>query len=625
MKYLYFLSVCTLIPAAAQAQEFRDPCATTLCAGDGVILPVRRVNDDEITVVATGNRSTIEQTGQPVSVIVAPEIEKIQGPDLTRLLERLPGVTYTRNGPLGSTTGLFVRGANSEQLLVLIDGVRMEDVAAPSGGFDLGTLMAGGIGKIELLRGSNSVPWGSAAIGGVLAVSSDTRPGLRGTVEYGAHNSLSTGFGARIGEAQSYLSVNGGYTRSDGISAFAAGTEPDGFRQWSLGGKGRLGLGDRFAFVGTARYADSRIDFDGFPPPSYQFADTPEYQTTRQASGRAGIEYRGQGLSLDAGLALSDTRRSYFDPSFGPASGFDTIGRSVRGEVTGRAELTGALQLDFGADSEWTRFSTSYDSRRTARQASGHALFGYHAGRALNLTAGLRYDDHDRFGGHWSLGADGAVWLGGGWRLHGAWGQGFKAPTLYQLYGYGGNATLRPETSDSVDLGIERGDRNAPLHLGLSLFRRDSRNLISYVWPSGYYNTARARAQGIELELAARLSPKVTASATWSYVEATDRDTGLSLARRPRQAVTASLDWTTPLAGLALGADLRLVGDSFDDAANTRQLDGHALATLRASVPVGDHFELFARIENLFDQTYAVATDYGTYRRSAYGGVRLRW
>ncbi|WP_296676359.1 TonB-dependent siderophore receptor [Novosphingobium sp.] len=625
MKYLFYPLLLSTAASAAQAQDLPGPCKAAECVPDGIILPVRRVSEGEIIVVATGNRETIEQTGQAVGVIVADEIARVQGADLTRVLERLPGVTFTRNGGLGSTTGLFVRGANSEQLLVLVDGVRMEDTAAPSGGFDLGTLTTAGIGKIELLRGSNSVAWGSAAIGGVLAVSSDVRPGLRAAVEYGSNASRAATASGTLTRDDSYLSLSTGYTQSDGISALAGGAEPDGFRQWTASAKGKLAIGGDLALVGAGRYADSRIDFDGFPPPDYLFADTPEYQTTRQASGRTGLEYRGQHMSLDAGVALSDTRRSYFDPTYQAASNFDTAGRSLRADVSSRIELADAVALSVGADSEWTRFDTTFDPRRTARLASGHALIAYRGGRHLNLTAGLRYDDHDRFGGRWSFGADGALYLGAGWRVRGSFGQGFKAPTLYQLYGYGGNNRLRPETSESFDIGLEQGDRNGPLHLAVTLFRRDSRDLISYLFPSGYFNTAKARAQGVEVEAAARVSARVTASAAYTYVEATDRDTGGDLARRPRHALTASLDWNTPLAGLVLGADMRLVGDSFDDAANAVPLDGYALATVRASLPVGQHIELFGRIENVTDARYQVAAGYGTYGRSAYAGARLRW
>ncbi|MDE2435079.1 MAG: TonB-dependent receptor [Sphingomonadales bacterium] len=579
----------------------------------------------EIVVVATGQKENIADSGQSISVIGAAELEQVQGPDLTRALERLPGVTLSRNGPLGSTTSMFVRGANSEQVVVVIDGVRMADMAAPSGGFDLGTLLSGGIGQIELLRGSNSVAWGSDAMGGVLAVTSDTRNGPRAEVEYGAHNTFSADAGGRMGSDQTWLALGGGYVRTDGISAFAGGTEPDGFWQWNVHGSGRLALGDNLALVSTARYADGKINIDGYPAPNYTFADTPEFQTTRQGSGRTGIEYRGDGLRIDAGLALSDTRRAYYDPTYGTAPNYTTAGRSLRADVTGQVTLPASFTLDFGLDSEWTRFSTSYDPRQSARLSSGHVQLGYHDGDRLNLTAGARIDDHDRFGTHATFGADGAVGLGGGWRLRASWGQGFKAPTLYQLYGYGGNPLLKAETDNSVDAGIEYGNRNAPFHAALTVFRRDSSNLISYIWPSGYFNTGRTRAEGIELEGGAHLGERVTASVAYTYVKATDRATGIDLARRPRNAVTVSADWRTPLADLTLGGDVRMVSGSFDLPGGFTRLEGYALATLRASVPLGQHFELYGRIENVTDARYQTAADYGTYGRSAYAGVRLKW
>jgi len=623
MKYLFFIS-CSLFaisPAVAQEQDQGDGLGEIVGVFERVPDPA---TDETITVVATGQAQRIEDVGQTVSIIGSDEIAAVQGPDITRVLERLPGVTTARSGPLGSQTSLFVRGANSEQVLVLIDGVRMADAAAPSGGFDFGTLLPAGIGKVELLRGSNSVVWGSDAMGGVLALHSDTRPGLRANLEYGAHDTLSANASGRLGEGESWLAVGGGITRTDGISAKASGTETDPFRQWFGSASGRLALGGDLALVASGRYADSKVDFDGFPPPDYLFADTPEYQTTRQGSGRAGLEYRGDGLRIDAGLALSDTRRAYFDPTYDRAPNFTTIGRSVRADLTGRADLPAGFTLDFGADSEWTRYSTTYDARQTARLSSGHALLGW-SGAALSLSGGVRIDDHDRFGSHWTFGANAALALGGGWRARAAWGQGFKAPTLSQLYGYGGYDQLKPETSESVDAGIEYGDRNAPLHLAVTAFRRDSHDLIGYVWPSGYFNTARARAEGVEIEGGARLSDHFRVSAAYSFVKATNRVTGTELARRPRNAVTVSADWTSPLAGLALGADLRMVSDSFDDAGNYTRIDGHALATVRASLPLGEHLELYGRIENLTDQQYETVSGYGTYGRSAYGGVRVTW
>ena len=479
VKYLLLLTSSVIFAAPALAQGRRD--------------------GEPITVVASGTAQPVSQTGQSISVIDADQIAAVQGPDLIRVLERLPGVALARSGPLGSQTSLFVRGANSQQVVVTLDGVRLADVAAPSGGFDLGTLVPAGIGKIELLRGSNSVVWGSDAIGGVLALTSAEFSGLRAGIEYGANATLSAD--AALGtQGNGYgLTLSGGHVRSDGISAFAGGTEPDGLRQWHGSLRGHADLNDRLTLGAAARYADHRVDFDGFPPPAYSFADTPEYQATRQGSGRVGLDYAAGATMLKLGVAYSDTRRDYFDDAASTAPNFATAGKSWRADLSGKADLAPAVTLNFGADSEWTRFSTSFDPENDARLASAHVLLGYHAG-GLHLSAGTRIDDHDRFGTHWTFGANGAIDLAQNLRLRAAYGEGFKAPTLYQLYGYGGNLALQPETSKAYEAGLEYGADNGHGRIAVTLFRRDSRNLIDYVWPGGYFNTGRTRAEGVELE-----------------------------------------------------------------------------------------------------------------------------
>lgn len=620
VKYLFLLGTSLVVANPAMAQDSMAAADADLCCVNGT----RVVSSDEITVTATGLWTRREDSGQSISVITAKDLETVQGPDPVRAIERLPGVSLARSGGLGSQTALFVRGADSQQLLVTIDGVRVEDTAAPSGGFDLGTLVTGGVGRIELLRGSNSLAWGSDAIGGVLAIDTDDRPGVRAGLEYGANNTVTADAGLGLQSSGHYaLGLAAGYIHSDGISAFAGGTEPDPFRQWHLGGRGSLNLTDSLKLVAAGRYADSKVDFDGYPPPTYAFADTPEYQTTRQASGRVGLEYTGESVDLSGGVAMSDTRRAYYDPTYGTAPNFNTAGRSVHADLRGRARLNQAFTLDFGGDADWSRYSTTYDARQSARTVGGHVLLGYASDR-LKLTVGGRVDDHDRFGSHWTMGANGSFKVGADWRLRASWGQGFKAPTLSQLYGYGGNTALKPETSEAFDFGLEYGDSKGG-RFAITVFRRDSANLIDYVWPSGYFNIGRARAQGIELEGVAPVTDRFTLSAAYTYLDATNRVTGNQLARRPHQLLSASLDWRTPLAGLALGADLRMVGDSYDDPGNFTRLDGYGLVTLRASVPLGRNFELYGRVENVTDQKYQTAADYGTYGRSAYAGVRLKW
>ena len=631
MKYLFLLSCSFAVAGPVLAQE-----AAKVEVPD--IILYTQFRDDYITVVASGASQHLNETGQSISVIGSKELASIQGPDLTRALERVPGVTLTRNGGPGSFTGARVRGADAEQLLVLVDGVRVADVASPAGGTDLGTLLAGEISKVELLRGSNSVVWGSQAIGGVLALTTRTADGVLASAEYGSRNSFSSE--ASLGHSASGydVGITGGYTRTDGISSAAIGTEPDGFRQWHVNGRGRVELASGFSATVTARYADSKLGIDGFPPPTYSvFSDTPEYQTTREASGRAGLDYQANGFHLTGGYALSDVRRAYFDGPAITAPNYETFGRSERADLSGHADLLANFTIDFGADSEWSKFRSSFDPEHKARLSSGHALLGYHAD-GLNLAGGVRVDDHSQFGTHWTLGANGSYEISGGWRLRASYGEGFKAPTLFQLLSDFGNSKLRPETSRSFDAGIELEDRNAPLHLAATLFRRDSRDLIDFVScfgvttgictarPFGTYdNIISARAEGFELEADGKPTETLALHAAYSYVKAVNRATAKDLARRPRHALSIAADWTTPLAGLVIGADLRSVSHSFDDAGNFTRLGGYTLVTFRASVPVGDRFELYGRVENVGNVRYQTAAGFGTTGRSVFAGARAKF
>lgn len=593
-----------------------------------------------ITVVASGLEVPVESSGQSISVIGAEELDRVQSPDLATVLQRLPGVSLARNGSLGGFTGLFVRGASSQQVLVMVDGIRVADVASPGGGSDLGTLSVSGLGKVELLRGSNSVVWGSDAIGGVLAVTTRSLDGPQASVEYGTNESLDAQVGFGMQERTYEFAVSGGYTETDGFSSAASGTEADGFRQWRGQGRARIALGDNFGVKLAGRYADSRLDFDGYSfSPPYDLIDTPEYSNITEWSGRAGLEYARVGLRIEAAYVLHDLRRDNFNPDFGNDPTFAAKGRDERAELKGSYALSSGLSLTFGADHARERFSTTYDARKKANSTSAHALLGW-AGERLNLAAGARIDDHSGFGSEWTFGANGSYEIGDGWRLRASYGEGFKAPTLYQLYSDYGDASLAPESSKSYDIGIEQGDRNGPLHLALTLFRRDSRNLIDFASCTGaqcttrpyglYQNVGKARAQGVEIELGARVSENLRAQAAYTWMKAKGRtpggfNRGNDLARRPRHAVNVSLDWETPLAGLALGADLRMVGKSFDDAGNFTRLNSYATGTLRASMPVTENIELFGRIENVTDAQYQTVAGYNTAGRSAFVGARARF
>lgn len=607
--------------------------------------------DSAITVLASGARSRLSDTGQAVTIISREEIERMGGDDLARILHRAPSVTISRNGGPGSFTALRVRGAEADQLLVLVDGVRVADSAAPGNGFDLGNMLAGEVQKIELLRSANSVIWGSQAIAGVMQVQTQDRsafalPALAASAELGSRDTASLSVRANGDAGPVRLHISGGHFATDGISAAADGTERDGFSQWRIGGGAAADLAAGLTAFANGRYVRGRLEFDGFPAPDFVLADTEDFQITRQHSGAAGLRLDRADLQLTAALSAATTRRDSFDPAFGTDPAFRTNGRSRRAELRGRwtpdGSAGGALpgwQISFGAEREWSRFSSSFDNRQQSATSGayvqlGHAAFGPD-GR-LSANAGLRVEDHARFGTISVAGADAAYDLGGGWRLRGAFGQGFKAPSLFQLFSDFGNAELRPERSSGFDLGLALGDRNSSPHLALTMFRRDSRDLIDFVScfgvaggictgrPFGTYdNVARARAQGIEAEARVPVTETLKLGAAYAFIDTQNRADGLRLARRPRHAATLAADWGS--GPLALGTDLRLVSASFDNRANTVRLPGHAVLDLRASMAVSDTAELFGRIENVWNETYQTAAGYGTPGRAAYAGARLKW
>lgn len=611
---------------------YRSPA---LIEGPVAVEPV-----DAITVTANGLPTTVANTGQTVTLIDFEEIEAVQGADIARVLRRSPGVSVSRNGPVGAFTSVNVRGAPGDQLLVLIDGVPVRDPASPSGGFDFGNLQLGTVERIDLLRGSNSVIWGSDAIGGVMEVTTRRRSGLAGSIEYGARDTLFANTAAGLERGSAFGGLSASYFRTDGFSASANGSEADGFEQLSLAGNASVDLTPTLELFAQGRYAEGTLEIDGFPTFDPLPSDTDEEQRTEQLSGVVGANYYGTDLTLRLAYSLADTARDNFASSAGGEPSFASDGHAERLILRGDYRLIGGLSLAFGGEREWTDYRTSFDSGAETAITGAYVQAGWVLGR-LAAHAGVRIDDHQRFGSEWSFGGDVSYRPGADWRLRASVGEGFKAPSLFQLFSDFGNESLQPERSTSYDIGVVRGARGDRFHAALTAWRRNSSDLIGFVScfnstlpecqdrPFGTYRNVReARAQGIEFEASIRPAERLSLGTVYTLTDAQDRSDGAATAgndlpRIPRHALTAYADWQL-IGGLTLGGDVRLVGDSFDDAGNRVRLDGYALVDLRASLPVTESLEVFGRVENLFDAEYQTVAGYGQAGRGAFIGVRVR-
>lgn len=628
LKYLFCSVSCLAMAVPAAAQQ----CENGGC--EPVSTAAWPEQEDTITVTATGTRGNVSASGQAITVLGEGELGAVQGPDLARALERVPGLTLTRNGGLGSVTSVRLRGSEAEQVLVVLDGVRISDPAAPSGGFDFGNLLTSSLSKIEVLRGANSTVWGSDALGGVIVASTRADTGLAASAEYGSQDSFTAAASGGIADAETgFLGASASYARTDGFSAAANGTEADGFEQWALEGYGRYYLSWAIELFARVRHAEGELDIDGFPAPNFTLADTFDVQDTRQTFGSAGMVLDNGPLFVQASYSFADTARDNVDAS--GAETFTSEGHSDRLALRGEWRPIGPLLLNFGAENEWTSYATLFDAPASTSSFGVYAMAGIEW-NAISGHIGARFDDHADFGSEVSFGADVSYEFAPNWRLRASLGEGFKAPSLFQLRSDFGNLLLAPESATNFDIGIAHGGRaESPVYAALTLFRRDTEDQIAFVScfastdaictnrPFGTYdNIARTRAQGVEAEVRYRDFPGIELGVAYAFTDAEDRSSGNRLARRPRHAATVMAEWR-PVDALSLGADLRLVSGSFDDAANLVPLDGYAVLTLRAAYDVTESIQLYGRVENVADEQYQTAAGYGTRGRSAFIGARL--
>ena len=604
---------------------------------------------DTIIVTASRSETPLSQVGQSVTVITAQDIATRQTTAVVDLLRTVPGVTFTRNGGLGTSTSVNIRGADSDQTVALIDGVKLNDPSSPGSGFNFGNLVTGNIGRIEVVRGSQSVLWGSQAIGGVInIITREPTEDLtfNANAEYGWRDT-----GQVVGNVSGKFgpvsaSMGAGYLRSDSFSTFneaRGATERDGYENYGANAKFNVALSDAISVDLRGWYSNGKVGIDGFAPPTFAFGDTNETAQTEELVGYAGLNI----ALLDGrfrnrlAFAYTDTARENLDLSGAtPFQTFDAKGKNKRLEYQGNFDITDGYTLAFGVESEKSSFRSSSFGGPVARaDAQIDSVYGQLSAspfRGLTLTAGARYDDHDTFGGETTLAANGVYSPNDGTTtVRASYGEGFKTPSLFQLFSDFGNTTLNPETSKGWDAGISQKLLDGAIEVGATWFHRNTSNQIVFIScplprtgictnrPFGTYdNVARTRAQGLEFGLILKPVDALTVQANYSWIDAENRANGLQLARRPSQSVNASIDYKWAF-GLETGATATVVGDSFDNASNTRRLDGYVLVDVRASYPITDGVSIYGRIENLFDEQYETIFRYGTPRRAAYAGVRL--
>lgn len=557
---------------------------------------------EEIVIVASRREEPASAAVPCVASFGAEDFERRRPLSVADVLREAPGAYVSPDGPPGQFTRVFLRGAASNQTLVLVDGIPQNDATA-GGLYDFNDLGMTGVERVEVLRGSYSVLYGSEAIGGVVSVT--TRRGRGAPAGYAVAQGGS--FGTRLEEAGfSFGDEALDFAISVGDSASDGDHDRERFRQHDAVGRFGAELADSLRFDGSLRVAQSGVESP------YDFASSGVLPEDANIGRRRETVSGGGVLTWDASedvavravLSALDVKSHFdngpdgvelVDPDFTPGSGdefrafrdelvSDNSATDLRGrleatwmllrrgrdamglEVTGGGEhldqrtISTSVSPNFGAagtsatrSNETTRTNSLFAQAelRAPEGGRGEGAYRWDTVRDAVLAAGLRTDDHSEFGSESSpyVGARAKVEEVD---LRANWGQGFRAPKASELFDpFVGNDALGAETSESLDVGASRPFLGGALTAGVTWFRLDVDGLIAYdadaVTPSRPFgqltNFSRTRTEGFEYETAADLGAGFRLRGAYTTQNPRDRDTGEPLPNRARRFGSAGLSW----------------------------------------------------------------------------------
>ncbi len=621
------------------------PCAPTHAgAQEEPVFPLEGL-------VVTASPTPLEEARVPVHVTVL-DGDELRARGIVTVADALREVTgahVVRSGSYGAVTSLFLRGAESDHVLVLVDGVQ---VNRPGGSFDFAGLTLDNVERIEVVRGPASALYGSDAVAGVVHVITRRgggAPRLDVRVRAGAYSRRDVAVDLAGGGARSGYALSVARTSTDGILAFN-----NQHRNTTLSAAGRFAPDARTLAEVTFRAGDRAYHFptDGagnvVDRNAFTFGDGVALglHLARAVTSR---------LRLSARLGVTDTDTGSDDQPDDPADtlgffGFNSLDHIRRTSLDLRSHLdiAGAV-LTGGVEWEAQRQRSFNESMSQFGASSGRSVFSrenraayLHISRSaarVAVNGGLRVEDNERFGSFttWSLGATWFADSHGNVRLRGAAGRALKEPTFFENFASGfarGNPDLKPERSTSWELGADATLAGGDGELSVTWFHQSLRDLIQYTFTPpveggpNFFNVAEADASGLEVEASLELGP-ARAGVGWTWLDTEVKDSGFDegpgaafvqgepLLRRPAHTVSLNLSYA-PTPALSLFADARIVGTRSDRDFSTFPATPVTLEAVH-DVAVGARWELMragsggagltldARVENLLDENYQEA------------------
>ena len=588
---------------------------------------------DEVVISDSRFKLKRENSGKTVIKISKQELENNQGRTVAELINTKSGIEINGSRSVeGQNLGSFVRGGNNRQVLVLIDGVQVNDPSLVSNDFDLRLLDVNTIESIEIIKGAASTLYGNAAATAVLNI----------TTKKSSTDKIAGSFLTVVGTNQSQddlnynganftnnVSINGtlnklsylasfGNRYVDGLSAAKSETpENDPFSRYNTNLKLGYEFSDKFELTAFASYDKFKTDIDGFPPPFYTFSDTKDTYTSQQkrVSLSPKLSYKNGSFQVNAALSKIDRETISDFSSVNEAKSFvvDAFNKYVFND-----SFYTIVGLNYGD------YESLFVEDESFTNTDPYVNVVYVSDSGLNLNIGGRLNNHSEYGSHfvYSLNPSFNIPIDKGYaKAFGSYATSFIAPNLSQLFGFfGANPDLQPEENVTIEGGLEFNTKNGFRVNGV-YFNRNEKQTIIYT--TAYENaTTDATVHGLELEAEIDLIENLSVSTNYTFTEVKD---GVRL-RIPKHKANASLGYNFSEKSFA-SLNYQFVGSRTDLNFSTfvnEDLSSYSLVDLYYSHKlIHNKLKLFATVTNLLNEDYFEILGYTTKGRNVSLGLNL--
>ncbi|WP_447980196.1 TonB-dependent receptor plug domain-containing protein [Candidatus Nitrospira bockiana] len=599
----------------------------------------------DVIISATKTPLPVSQVTSAVEVISGEELEQKKIKTVIDALRLAQGVAAFSNGGPGTNATVRIRGANAAHTLVLIDGTIVN--SPTSGDFNFANLTAENIERIEILRGAQSMLYGSDAIGGVINIITKRgtgKPAASTFFEYGSFASIREGAqasGAK-GPIDFAMSLSRWDTASFSAVNYKRGAfERDAFRNWQASGRlgvalpkeGRLDLGLRWWNSDVnldSAFGNFKFDVFGSKQTTRTLILSAIYDqpltswwsqklTLAQANERILFDGGASRLNLDTGITTGISFRTLSD--------IEILNRRLEWQHNFQIGKPLLITAGYQFREESGENASIGPSAKILSTHGGYAQSQLNIQDRLLVTAGIRQDSYNVFGDATTYRVTGGYLIPEtGTKFRASYATGFRAPTINQLFFPGfGNPNLKPEESRSFDAGVDQFLLKDRLKLSAGYFWNRFQNLIVNV-PVGALlapqNVGEAKSQGWEAGFQFALTKGLDLRGQYTYTLTRDLSTDRRLPRWPVHQASLGVSYR-PIDPVAINVDYRYVGARFNDTANTQKMGSFGVVNLAATYDVSRNWQVFGRIENLFNQDYEEVLFFGTPIRSIYGGIKV--